>query len=265
MRILDFIFKSKAPAPLWSNKRSLDANRESGGSQVWFRHLLLYSWLRYDEAEILLDISLFAYIFSSQEARMLNEANIIFSVLGAIISGSLILAGGAWWLSGFKSDTKARLKMLEDGLSKLEDSLSKLDSKLDRFMERFISIPSVKGSSTVTSSSPLRLSELGKKVLKSLNELEDQITQAADELDGSLGENLNAYEIQEKSFAYASSDFLTELSDEKRDNIQLAAYEHGIDESGIMAAVGIVIRDHILEKRGLVQTDVDKHNPEVKS
>ncbi|MGI9439531.1 MAG: hypothetical protein ACR2OT_00985 [Parvibaculales bacterium] len=139
-------------------------------------------------------------------------------------------------------DMNDRIKSMNDRIKSMQDSMDNLINPLAQ------------------SKSPQSLNDKGRKVAQELDAesfVEKYMTYLK------LGENMNAYDIQEACFHFAS-DILPEkyLTDAEKTNIKDVAYRHGNTERAILRSViGITLRDAILRGRDINLGQVDTDTP----
>lgn len=156
-------------------------------------------------------------------------AGILTVALGFL---SLVLALGKWM--GSINEHKKQVTAFMD---EVRDDIKKILGRLP--------------PTTTTGSSPLALTDFGDEISKDLgakgwaqrtaDRLRDQITGKQD------------YEVQEFCFDYVTGD---ETKLEMGDLIRSCAYEHGIDQQGVLDVLAIELRDVLLAQKG---SDRDKH------
>lgn len=76
-----------------------------------------------------------------------------------------------------------------------------------------------------------------------------------------LEENLNEYEIQEKSIHFAMSKPEAVLTPQELDKVQKTAFDAGLPIQNVLHVIGIALRDAIFADRGLNAEKVDEHDP----
>ena len=107
-------------------------------------------------------------------------------------------------------------------------------------------------------SSPIRLTEYGRNLFDSSDGA--KIVHAyKDKID--LEENLNEYEIQEKSIHFAMSKLEAVLTPQELDKVQKTAFDAGLPIQTVLHVIGIALRDAIFADRGLNAEKVDEHDP----
>lgn len=100
----------------------------------------------------------------------------------------------------------------------------------------------------MTSQSPIKLSELGSKIAEEI-QIDTWVSEWAESLLERV-KNKSPYEIQEFCFQYAQEEFPAELKKEPNsiyDQLELAAFQNGLQLTHILEVVGVVLRDKVLE------------------
>ena len=154
-------------------------------------------------------------------------------------------------LDGRLNGLDGRLDRVEGGLDKVEGRLDCVERKIETnstainqlrqiVFTRF-NIPSV------TSESPLRLSELGKTLSEEID-AEAWVERIADQLKVNVA-GKDAYEIQSFCFDYVEN--TDQYSDQERRIIHKVAYQRGIMAEEIRRVLAIELRDKLLEHTGL--------------
>ncbi len=115
---------------------------------------------------------------------------------------------------------------------------------------RLLDILSNPNHNVLNAQSPLRLSELGQKILKELN-ADDWVDQIAQTIQISV-ENKDVYGVQEYCFRHAQND--TIYSDDKRKQMRSVAYENGVSEFDVRRVIGLKLRDAILKSMKIQNT-----------
>ncbi len=151
-----------------------------------------------------------------------------------------------------------RLNGLNDRLDRVDRRLDHVEGRLDRVDRKIetnstainqlrqivftrLNIPSV------TSESPLRLSELGKTLSEEID-AGAWVERIADQLKVSVA-GKDAYEIQSFCFDYVEN--TDQYSDQERRIIHKVAYQRGIMAEEIRRVLAIELRDKLLEHTGL--------------
>lgn len=158
-----------------------------------------------------------------------------------------------------------RLNGLDRRLDRVDRRLDRVDGRLDKVDERLDCVDrKIETNSTainqlrqvvftrlnipsVTSESPLRLSELGKTLSEEID-AEAWVERIADQLKVSVA-GKDAYEIQSFCFDYVEN--TDQYSDQERRTIHKVAYQRGIMAEEIRRVLAIELRDKLLEHTGL--------------
>jgi 16S rRNA C967 or C1407 C5-methylase (RsmB/RsmF family) len=72
----------------------------------------------------------------------------------------------------------------------------------------------------------------------------------------------NAYDIQVESFKIIKENLLNMLDEKELIAIKDEAYDRGIIIDDVIAIFGVLLRNCILQKKGIPIADVDKHEPQ---
>ena len=59
----------------------------------------------------------------------------------------------------------------------------------------------------------------------------------------------------------AKGEMVKLLNDEELSLVKQEAYDRGLIVEDIMSVLGVLLRDHVLSKKGYPISDVDKHEP----
>ena len=143
------------------------------------------------------------------------------AVIGAI---SAILGIGIW-VGSVNSDRKSFKNFMEEVRRDIKEILERLPPK------------------TVTGSSPLSLTELGKTISEHID-----AQRIANELAGVLSEDLqdkSYYDIQERCTDFITNEFKPSPAQDKI--IRESAYEHGVKIEQVKDVIAIELRDAVIE------------------
>ena len=104
-----------------------------------------------------------------------------------------------------------------------------------------------------TSESPIRLTDLGERISNSIDAKCWARNKAKELVDKT--KNMDSFEIQDLSFNYAK-----ELDPDGAllEKMREAAFESGIDLSGVKNVLGVVLRDELLKLNNLQHSSLDK-------
>ena len=108
-------------------------------------------------------------------------------------------------------------------------------------------------STAIASDSPIRLTDLGKKISKHINATDWAMSEAEKLFERSEG--MDSFEIQNLSFEHAKN---YEPTDELLKNMREAAFDSGINLDGVKEVLGVELRDCLLAKYGKAHESLDK-------
>lgn len=137
----------------------------------------------------------------------------------AVIGGATILFKFAMWVQEVNSDRD----IFKDFMREIREDIKKIHEKIDKIIGRV-------DNTTISSGSPLRLTELGERIS---NEL--QARQWAEATAAEFAERVGdkqPYEIQEICFEHVRTEF--EPDDDLDSKIGTAAYENGIKRDEVL-------------------------------
>ncbi len=159
--------------------------------------------------------------------------NPIWIVVALSVGGALVAFGR--WIGAINTD-RASFKKFMEGIRNDIRELRQDIKDLLRWQD----------STTIVRKSPLRLSEIGRKVSEDLNlpAMAKVIAMSVKpEVKGKL-----PYDIQEFCFDYIRKKYKLSATDETR--IKEWAYKNGIDHDDVLDALAIVLRDELLKTEG---------------
>lgn len=110
--------------------------------------------------------------------------------------------------------------------------------------------------------SPMTLTEVGKEIVKNI-EANTILERHIEKLEEIVSESnpMNAYDIQTVSIK-ASRERLIKLLDENElIKVKKEAYKKGMMVEDVLSVFGILLRNHILNKKEISISDVDEHEP----
>lgn len=195
----------------------------------------------------------------------------IFLLLGGV--GFLI-----WKVSHFHTkyeDLDKMEKRFDNKFNQMED---KFEKKFDRIegkfadikddlsiIKAFIELQKDKANPLAQRQSPIRLTQAGIEVEKDIKakDLVDKYwNDIINKVNKKLNNNCNPYDIQVASFEVGDT-YQSFVSDKELDTIKLHAYNHGYDLGVYELLFGIIIRDKVLEERGINTDEIDNHDPNI--
>lgn len=174
----------------------------------------------------------------------------VFILLAILILAFISIFKMGKWTEKFTSHDR-RVEKIE-GLS---EKVIELKTKIDLIYQYTNPHPMVK------SMSPISLTELGKKVaeeIKANQIFSKYVSKLVQEAESK--KPTNAYDIQQVSLE-VSKNFLTTLfTDEELNIVKQQAFKRGVLVEDIMIIFGIILRNHILQEKGIPISDIDKHS-----
>lgn len=189
-------------------------------------------------------------IFSSLITQLNSSIFILLALLVLFVVGVWIVAsklGG--WAEKFKHQDE-RMGAVEN----IKETVVELRTKVDLIYQM------VNPNSTVRSRSPLSLTPIGEEIAEKINAgkiFERIVTKLCNAVEE--GNSKNAYDIQELAMSIAKNKIIALLNEDELKVIKQEAYDRGAILEDILAIFGILLRNHILQEKGLPISDVDKH------
>lgn len=227
---------------------------------------------------------------------IINAIQALFSgdVIIALIIGLVVVAFLVWKARGWMKDVDWRIKGLADEQENQKDILNEVKSDVSdlkndvaglksdvagvksdisgvksdisdlkkNFSDLWNHLIAPSGKTIIQSTSPLSLTEYGEELSEKIDA--EQIADIyADKLKSKVVDK-NKYEIQQYCFEYAESALLKDLqksNKNKYDVITTFAFDAGIDISGLMSVIGIVLRDKLFVMLDTSHSELDKNTP----
>lgn len=147
-----------------------------------------------------------------------------------------------------------------------DDKINKLEALSEKIIELKTKVELIYNNTnprrTVAAYSPISLTDIGKEIadkIKANIVLEKYISKLASEVEAEKPKN--AYDIQMASMKVAKEKMITLLSEDELSVVKQEAYNRGIIVEDIMSVFGVLLRNHVLNQKGLPISDVDKHTP----
>lgn len=163
----------------------------------------------------------------------------------------------SWYLSHFNTKFRS-IDKLESNIESIKDSIYKINA--------WIHVTETLSNPMAKHFSPISLTDKGEQAKNDLG-VEDIIVNHWEELKSKALQLLvgtqNPYDVQVVCFELGEKyqEFLTK---EELDRVKLYAFKSG-DSLGIYGIIfGVLIRNKILELKGLKVSDIDKHDPSKK-
>lgn len=169
---------------------------------------------------------------------LMHPASITIGVIAIITA---ILKFGEW-RGAVNSDRTIFTSFIEEMRNDYKEIRDKIEKIFDRLPD-----------STATATSPIRLTELGKKVSNDIN-----ATTLAEQLVETLKDkvvNKNAYEIQELCFNYMEKEF--HPSPDQLNEFEVCAFQRGIKVYQVHRVIGLELRDKLLKLTNQNVDDID--------
>ncbi|EKV57275.1 hypothetical protein A966_05338 [Brachyspira hampsonii 30446] len=178
--------------------------------------------------------------------QQLNSSVIILVIILIFII-FLTYKLGKWSEKFSNQDNK--LSKIDD----ISDRLIKVETKIDLIYQH------TNKNSPIMSNSPISLTDVGQKISKDMN-ANEILKKYLDKLenDTSLKDCNSAYDIQKNSMDLAKNKLIEYLNEEELLKVKNQAYNYGILVEDIMSIFGILLRNYILDKRGMSIHDIDK-------
>ncbi|MFH1860234.1 MAG: hypothetical protein ABH870_04375 [bacterium] len=145
-----------------------------------------------------------------------------------------------------------------DGLSKNSEKtfekIIRLEAKVDLIYQYH------NPNSTVRSMSPISLTPVGNEIATNIN-AQTVLSRCLDFLEKEIEKEnpKNAYDIQMVSMKIAKEKMILCLNEAELSAVKQAAYNKGILAEDVMAIFGILLRNAVLEKKGIPIAEVDFH------
>lgn len=152
------------------------------------------------------------------------------------------------WSEKFDNQEK-RLSKIDD----ISNRLIKVETKIDLIYQN------TNAHSTIRSNSPISLTDVGKKISEDIK-ADEILKKYLDKLenDALLQQCNSAYDIQKNSIDLAKNKLIAYLNEDELLKVKNQAYNYGILIEDIMSIFGILLRNYILDKKGMSVHDIDK-------
>lgn len=189
-------------------------------------------------------------------AKLIDQLNSSVFILFAILCC-------AFWAIYKIGKFAEKFKHHGDKLVKIEslsEKVIELKTKVDLIYEN------TNPRRTVAAMSPISLTDIGKEIVAKIGAnkiLEKYISKLTKEVESENPKN--AYDIQMASMKVAKEKMITFLNEEELNIIKQEAYSRGIIVQDVMSVFGVLLRNYILNQKGMPISDVDVHSPVPKS
>ena len=157
-------------------------------------------------------------------------------------------------ISNFLGQWKTNQKFV-DKIPTIEAKLTSIENIIVQIYQKTVS------TAAVTTSSPAHLSEVGKNIVKSLEA--DKILLRNEERLINLVEEenpQNAYDVQQTCFSIVGEHIEKMLTANELEIAKEKSLESGILLSNTLSIFAVLLRDKILEKKGISLKEVDNKN-----
>ena len=138
-------------------------------------------------------------------------------------------------------------------IDSISDRLIKVETKIDLIYQH------TNKNSPIMSNSPISLTNIGETISKDINagEILKKYLQKL-ENDSILLNCNSAYDIQKNSMELAKNKLIKYLNEEELLKVKNQAYNYGILVEDVMSIFGVLLRNYILNKKGISIYDIDK-------
>ena len=161
----------------------------------------------------------------------------LFAGLAAAVAGTFFAAGK--WVGRVNADLASHGKGMAELNEILEEALSELRSDIKKILHW-------QASKKVSSESPLRLTDIGRKISRTLDL--PSIAETLVPVLRSRIEGKQPHDIQELCFAYVRDEY--EPGAEFDARIRQCACENGLDRDEVLDALAVELRDRLIPLSG---------------
>lgn len=175
----------------------------------------------------------------------------VFILLIILIITCFVLYKLGYWTHKFAAHDK-RVENIE-GLAR--DVVS-LTTKVDLIYQF------VNPHSPVKAASPIALTDSGKDIATKIG-ADQIIVNHAEAFSGEI-EKMSpktAYDIQQSSMEFAKNRMINMLSEEDLIKVKQEAFNRGLLIEDVMSVLGVLLRNHVLQKKNIPIAAVDAHTP----
>lgn len=185
-------------------------------------------------------------------SKLIDQLNSsVFVLLGILACTGWALYKIGKWTAIFKHHDEKILKI--EGLA---EKVVVMGTKVDLIYQI------VNPNRPVAAMSPISLTDKGKQIaenIKANTVLQKYVAKLSPEIDAENPKN--AYDIQIAAMKIAKEKMLTLLNEEELTMIKQEAYNRGLLVEDVMSVFGVLLRNHVLNQKGMPISDVDKHSP----
>lgn len=182
----------------------------------------------------------------------LNSAVIVLLMILAAVAIGIYKAGQ--WSKVFKFHEEKITKI--EGLA---DKVLLMGQKVDLIYDNTLG-----AKRPLAAMSPINLTPVGNEIVEKINAntiLARCLSQLEKEVEKEKPNN--AYDIQMVAMKIAKEKMVTCLNETELAVVKQEAYNRGLLVEDIMSVFGVLLRNHILNQKGISISDVDKHAPPV--
>lgn len=185
-------------------------------------------------------------------SKLIDQLNSgVFVLLGlTALAGWVLFRGGRWMERFSHHDEKL------DGIAPLTEKVTRLEAKVDLIYQH------VNPNRAVQSYSPISLTEIGREIaanIKAPAVLERCYPVLRNHPE--IAAAKNAYDIQMACMRIAKEQFEQCLNEDELMAVKLEAYNRGNLLEDILAVFGVLLRNRVLEEKGIPVSEVDRHQP----
>jgi hypothetical protein len=189
-------------------------------------------------------------------SKLIDQLNSsVFILLAVLICTLWAIYKIGKWTERFRNHEEKITKV--EGLA---DKVLVMTTKVDLIYEHTLG-----PRRPVAAQSPISLTNIGREIaekIKANTILEKCLPQLTSEVDAiTPGNPGNAYDIQLAAMKVAKEKMLSCLNESELIAVKQEAYDRGLLVEDILAIFGVLLRDRILNNKGLSILDVDKHTP----
>ncbi len=188
-------------------------------------------------------------IFLKIIEQLNSSVFVLLMILGVVAIG--IYKAGQW---------SKVFKFHEEKITKIEglaDKVLLMGQKVDLIYENTLG-----AKRPLASLSPINLTDVGQKIVTKIN-ANDILKRCIPQLEKEVEKEKpnSAYDIQMVSMKVSKEYMVTCLIENELAVVKQEAYERGLLIEDIMSVFGVLLRNHILNQKGISISAVDNHTP----
>lgn len=185
-------------------------------------------------------------------SKLIDQLNSsVFILLGMVaLSGWILFRGGRW------TERFAHQSEKIEGIAPLTEKVTRLEAKVDLIYQH------VNPNCSVQAYSPISLTNVGRDIvarIKAPTILERCYPALREHPDIMAAKN--AYDIQAACMRISRTEFEKCLNEAELVAVKQEAYERGNLLEDVLAVFGVLLRNRILEEKGIPVSEVDRHQP----